>query len=45
MVFSTVQFSSYLVHFDLNVAVIIVIGYLLIKFSTILSIVGYNGIK
>ena len=26
-------------------SVIIVIGYLLIKFSTILSIVGYNGIK
>ena len=27
------------------ISVIIVIGYLLIKFSTILSIVGYNGIK
>ena len=27
------------------ISVIIVIGYLVIKFSTILSIVGYNGIK
>ena len=27
------------------ISVIIVIGYLLVKFSTILSIVGYNGIK
>ena len=27
------------------ISVIIVIGYLLMKFSTILSIVGYNGIK